>query len=174
MIRTLTLLTAVMSITCSGRASNPPAGDLVAVLDLRQLPAGTKDGSAQSIAFVSDSSIALGLCPAPPAKGCSLSLLHRDGSELRLFASNSRFLPGMSLHVASEGRILAGPIAGSPAVLFSADLSSAQEIPNVHASQSGNTAAEFVRGGWKLHRFNLRLEHTPGRSGSFDLCLTRQ
>jgi hypothetical protein len=63
MIRVFAVLAAVMSLTVAGYASSPLGTEPMATLDLSQLPAGTKDASAQLIAFISDTSIAISLCP---------------------------------------------------------------------------------------------------------------
>jgi hypothetical protein len=167
MIRMLAVLTAVMSVAVVGCASNLPGAELIATLDLSQLPAGSKDASAESIAFISDTSIAVGLCPRGSGASCSLSLLRRDGNILRPYASTTHFRPGRAIHVSSEGRILITPFAGFPATLFTPDLSLTQELPNVFlASQSGNTAADLMQGGWKLYRVRPKMELIREGKGS--------
>jgi hypothetical protein len=169
MIRLLAVLSVVMSVTVWGHASNPPAPEPIATLDLSQLPAGTKDASAQSIAFVSDTSIAVSLCPNDSATDCSLSLLRRDGNTLRAYAASiSHFRQGRSIHASSEGLILITPFAGSPAVLFTPDLSVTRELPNVFlASPSGSTGAEITKSGWKLYQIRSQKELIREGKGSF-------
>lgn len=167
MIRVLAVLAMLTSATLAGIASNPPPPELVASIDLSQLLADPQDVSPQSIAFVSDTSIAVGLCPNGSATGCTLSLLHRQGDILRFYASTSHFSPGMSVHASREGQILAIPVGMSPAVLFAADLSEAQDLPSLNvASQSGNIAAQFVPKGWKLFRVEPKIEFIREGSGS--------
>ena len=145
--------------TQQGYASNPSGIESVAALDLSKLPAGTKNSSAASIAFVSDTSFAIGLCDMGAGKGCSLTLLRRDGNLLRPYASTSSFRPGRAIHASSDGRILITPFAGYPAMLFTPDLSERQELPHVFlASQSGNTAADITKEGWTLYRVKPILE----------------
>jgi hypothetical protein len=164
MIRMLAVFAAVMSVTVGGNASNPPGAELIASLDLSQLPAGTKDASALSIAFISDTSNAVGLCSAT---GCSLSLLHRQGNVLQTYASTSHFRPGRSIHASSGGQILTTPFAGFPALLFTPDLSVSRELPNVFlASQSGNTAADVMQNGWKLYQIKSKVELIREGKGS--------
>jgi hypothetical protein len=166
MIRVLVVLAAMMSIAVVGYASNASEAELIATLDLSQLPAGSSDASAESIAFVSDTSIAVGLCPNPTT-GCSLSLLRREENALRPYASTSRFRRSSSLHVSSDGEILATPVGAAPALLFTPDLSVTQEISNVFiASRSGNTAAGLTRGGWKLYRVKSKVELIREGNGS--------
>jgi hypothetical protein len=167
MIRELAVLTALMGVPVVGYASNPPGPELVATVDLSQLPAGSKDASAQSIAFATDTSIAVVLCPNGSPTGCSLSLLRREGNTLLPYASTSLFLRGRSVHVLNGGQILITPFGASPAVLFTPDLSVTQELSNVYiASQSGNTAAGFTRGGWKLYRVKSKAELIREGNGS--------
>jgi len=47
MIRAFAVLAAVMSVTVSVHASNPSHAEVIAALELSQLPTGTKDASAQ-------------------------------------------------------------------------------------------------------------------------------
>jgi hypothetical protein len=157
----------VISIgTQQGYASNSSGIESVAALDLSQLPAGTKNSSAESIAFVSDTSLAIGLCDSA-AKRCSLTVLRRDGNLLRPYASTSSFRPGRAIHASSDGRILITPFAGNPAMLFTPDLSERQELPHVFlASQSGNTAAGITKEGWTLYRVKPTLEMIRVGKGS--------
>jgi hypothetical protein len=168
MIRVLAVLAVVMSVTV-GHASNPIAPEPIATLDLSQLPEGTTDTSAQSIAFVSDTSIAVSLCPNGSPTGCSLSLLRRDGNTLRAYAaSTSHFGRGRSIHVSSAGQILITPFAASPAVLFTPDLTVTREVPNVFlASPSGNIGAEITKNGWKLYQIRSQNELIREGKGSF-------
>lgn len=169
MIRVLAVLATVMGVTVGGHTSNSPGAELVANLDLSQLPAASKDSSADSIAFVSDTSIAVSLCPNGSPTGCSLSLLRREGSTLRGYAaSTSPFRRGRSIHVSSEEQILITPFAGFPAVLFAPDLSVTRQIPNVFlASPSGNTVADVMKNGWKLYQIRSKLELIREGKGSF-------
>jgi hypothetical protein len=169
MIRVLAVIAVVMTVIGGGHASNPLGPEPIATLDLSQLPAGTKDASAQSIAFVSDTSIAVSLCPNGSPTGCALSLLRRDGNTLRAYAaSTSHFRRGRSIHVSSGGQILITPFAGSPAVLFTPDLSVTRELPTVFlASPSGNTGTEITKSGWKLYQIRSQNELIREGKGSF-------
>lgn len=169
MIRMLAVLVAVMSFNVGGHASNSLGTEPTATLDLSQLPAGTEDASAQLIAFISDTSIAISLCPNDAPTDCSMSLLHRDGKTLRAYAaSTSHFGRGRFIHVSSEGQILITPFAASPAVLFTADLSETRKLRNVFlASPSGNTGAEITKNGWKLYRIKSDTELIREGKGNF-------
>ena len=169
MVRVIAVLAVMMSVAVGGHAANPLRPEPIATLDLSQLPAGTTDASAQSIAFVSDTSVAVSLCPNGSPTGCSLSLLRRDGNTLRAYAaSTSHFRLGRSIHVSTEGQILITPFAGFPAVLFTPDLSATREIPNVFlASPSGNTGAAVIKNGWKLYQIRSQKELIREGKGSF-------
>ncbi|MHB8217726.1 MAG: hypothetical protein ACYDDS_16765 [Candidatus Sulfotelmatobacter sp.] len=160
MKRALAVLATVMGCFVAGHASNPPQSQPVATLALSQLlPPGSGAVVTQSVAFVSDTSIAIGICQRWPGTDCILSLIRRDGDVLRSYALASHFRAGMSIHVSSGGQILTTPVGMFPAVLFSSDLSEAQELPSFHlASRSGNTAVEQKGGRWKIYQVLPKLE----------------
>lgn len=168
MIRVLAVLAGMMSVA-GAQTSNLPGPEPVATLDLSQLLAGTKDPSAQSIAFISDTSIAVSLCPHGSTTGCELSLLRRDGNTLRAYAaSTSHIRQGASIHVSGDGPILITPFLSYPAVLFSPDLSITRELPDVFfASPSGNTGAGVMKDGWKLYHIGPQIKLTREGKGSF-------
>jgi len=168
MTRVLALLTLVMSCFVTGHASDPPKPQPVATLDLSQLLPGWGLGFTQSVAFVSDTSIAIGVCQRWSGTNCLLSLIRRDGGVLKAYALTSHFGAGMSIHVSSGGQILTTPVGMFPAVLFSADLSVAQELPSLRlASRSGKTAVEQKGGRWKIHQVLPKFELV--REGTGDL-----
>jgi hypothetical protein len=164
--RVLTVLALAITCLVTGSASDSTRPQPVATLDLsRLLSPGAV--SVESIAFVSDASIAVGLCQRRPGRSCSLSLIHREGEVLQPYASTLQFGRGMSIHPSSGGQILITPTGKSPAVLFSADLSAAQDLPSLHlVSRSGNTAvetsghtaAERRKGTWKIYRILPKME----------------
>lgn len=127
---------------------------------------------------LSASSIATGLCqfqvshPSPhvsiPERGdCSLSLIKWEGGPLYLFAQTPQFSPSKSIHLTSEARVLTTPFGKAPAILYSSDLSAANELPPVHyASKSGDTVAELTQGGWNLYHLDSKLRLIRGGSGN--------
>lgn len=131
---------------------------------------GQGEAAWASVAFTSETSIAVGVCLQDFInEKCSLGLVRWEGGTLQPFAQTLRFDSGVKIHPASEGRILTvqGP---SPPVLYSADLSTVQELPRQLSrflSPSGKTVAEWARGSWKLYRLTDRLE--PLREGTGDL-----
>lgn len=166
MIRLLAMFVLTLSVAHQGFASNPSAAELVATYDLSQLPVGNKTSSAVSMAFLSETSIAIVLCPNAP-DGCSISLLRRDETGLRRYASALHLRRARAIYASNNGQILITPFAGSPATLLSPDLSTAQDLPRIFlASQSGNTGAEFMKGGWKLYRINSKPELVREGKGS--------
>jgi len=164
--RVLTALAMVITCMVTGLASDSPRPQPVATLDLsRLLSPGAL--SVESIAFVSDASIAVGLCQRRPGTNCSLSLVRREAQILQPYVFTPQFRPGMSIHPSSGGHILTTPTGMFPAVLFSADLSAAQDLPalelssrlgNTAAERSGHTAAEKRKGTWRIYRILPKME----------------
>jgi len=164
--RVLTVLSIVITCVVAGSASGSPGPQPVATLDLSRL-LSPRALSVWSIAFVSDTSIAVGICRRRPDTGCSLSLIRLEDQVLAPYASTPQFSPGMSIHPSSGGQILTTPVGMSPSVLFSADLSVAQYLPSLHlvsrsgntaVERSGHTAAERKKGTWKIYRVSPKME----------------
>jgi hypothetical protein len=164
--RVLAVLATVITCMVMGSASDSPQPQPVATLDLSHLlsPGAL---SVWSIAFVSDTSIAVGLCYRGPGTSCSLSLIRRNGEVLQPYAFTPQFSPGMSIHPSSGGQILTTPTGMFPAVLFSEDLSAAQDLPSLRLSSrsgntavetSGHTAAERKKGNWRIYRVLPKME----------------
>jgi hypothetical protein len=135
------------------------------------LSASPRSGHVQSgwasVAFTSETSIAAGICLEDYLnQECSLVLVRWESGTLQPFAKTLRFDSGVSIHPTSQGQILA--VHGlSPAVLYSADLSTVHELPieiSHFFSPSGETVAQWARGSWKLYRLIDRLE--PLREGT--------
>jgi hypothetical protein len=164
--RVLTVLATVIICMVTGSASDSPQPQPLATLDLsRLLSPGAL--SVESIAFVSDTSIAVGLCRRRPGTTCSLSLIRREAEVLQPYAFTPQFRQGMSIHPSSGGQILTTPVGMFPAVLFSTDLSAAQDLPslrlvsrsgNTAAERSGHTAAERRKGTWRIYRILPKME----------------
>jgi hypothetical protein len=161
--RVLTVLAIMISCLVTGSGSDSARPQPVATLELsRLLSPGAL--SVESIAFVSDTSIAVGLCHRPSAN-CSLSLIRREGEVLQPYAFTAQFSQGMSIHPSSGGLILTTPTGTS--VLFSPDLSAPQDLPslrmfsrsgNTAAERSGHTAAQWRKGRWKIYRILPQIE----------------
>jgi hypothetical protein len=151
-------------------ASALPQAEPNATLDL-SLSSPTAHGgpaTSMSVTFLSETSIAVGLCQRSSDSVCELSVIRWENGVLRVIARTHRFGPSqMEIHP-STGRILTTPIGKLPATLYSEDLSVGQELAPLHrVSQSGATVAEPNRGGWKLYRLASRLE--PLREGTGEL-----
>lgn len=125
--------------------------------------------TSMSVAFLSETSIAVGLCQRSSDSKCELSVIRWENGVLRVIARTHRFGPTqMEIHPSTGGRILTTPIGKLPATLYSEDLSVGQELVLLrYVSQSGATVAELNRGGWKLYRLASRLE--PLREGTGEL-----
>ncbi len=175
-MRTVALIAMVVGSAVSGHSSDIPRP--MATFDVSSLLSTNQakpESTMKTIAFVSDSLIAVGLCnfqhshPNPhvsiPVKdNCTLALLHLENGVLRPLAQTHQFSPCRSIHLTSEGRILTMPFGRAPAVLYSTDLSTAVELlPLQYSSRSGNTVAQLVPGGWKLFHLDSALH--PIRSG---------
>ena len=152
-------------------ASASPQPKPVASLALSEShPSGQGEAAWASVAFTSETSIAVGVCLRDFInQKCSLVLVRWEGDTLQPFAQSLRFDFGVSVHPAGEGRILA--IQGrSPTVLYSADLSTVHDLPK-HLSRffspSGKTVADWAPGSWKLYRLSESLE--PLREGTGNL-----
>ena len=151
-------------------ASALPQAEPNATLDLSPSSPTAQGASAtsMSVTFLSETSIAVGLCQRSSDSACELSVIRWENGVLRVIARTHRFAPTqMEIHP-STGRILTTPKGKLPATLYSEDLSVGQELVPLHrVSQSGATVAEPNRGGWKLYRLASRLE--PLREGTGEL-----
>lgn len=105
-LRILWVFIVLTSCVMCGFASGPPRSQPVATLDLSALLSGHSEPAWATVAFSSETSIAVGLCRKDCAKKCSLSLVRWEGRTLRPFAQTVEFDSGMSIHPASEGQIL--------------------------------------------------------------------
>lgn len=167
----LWLLIVVVFITCSLRAfaSDLPLPQPIATLALAtRSPSGRGESTRATVAFSSETSIAVGLCHQNCSDDeCSLRLIRWESGTLRTFAETPRFDYGASVHPASDGQILAD--WWRPSILYSADLSTRRELPIhlSHISPSGRTVSEWARGSWKLYRLTDKLE--PLREGTGEL-----
>jgi hypothetical protein len=168
-LRSLCLLTVFTTCSLSAFAAHPPRPQPVATLALSATHRSTLEESTwTSVTFLSETSIAVGLCRQNcSGKVCSLRLVRWESGALGAVAQTPRFEYGASLHPASEGQILAG--FWLPSALYSADLSTRRELPKrlSHISRSGRTVSESATGSWKLYRLSDKLE--PLREGEGEL-----
>lgn len=166
----LCLLTVVLAQVAEGQ-SGKIRPQPVATLSLSASPtSGQEELGWASVTFTSETSIAVGACLSDYfSQKCSLVLVRWEGNTLQAFAQTLRFDSGTSLHPASNGRVLGGH-GLSPAVLYSTDLSTMQDLP-IHLSRflslSGKTAAKWAPGSWTLYRLTDKLE--PLREGTGNL-----
>jgi hypothetical protein len=162
----------VVLIGCAacGFASDPPLPQPVATLTLFVThPSGQREPAWATVAFSSETSIAVGLCQKDCTDNkCSLFLVRWEDGTLRPFAQTPLFDSGVSIHPAAEGQILTVESA-PPTALYSADLSVAHKLPKYlsHVSSSAMMVSEWAPGSWKLYRLSDRLELL--REGTGDL-----
>ena len=154
-----------------GPESASPHLQPVASLTLSETPQSSQaDVAWVSVAFTSETSIAVGTCFRNfMNQKCSVVLVRWNGGTLQPFAQTPQFDSGVSLHPAGEGRILEIKSL-TPTVLFSSDLSTVQNLSKPVSrflSPSGKTVAEWARGSWKLYLLSDRLELL--REGTGDL-----
>src|SRR5258708_31843486 len=126
-------------------ASASPQLQPVASLALSESPqSGQGEAAWASVAFTSETSIAVGACLRSFINQmCSIVLVRWKGDTIQLFAQTLRFDSGVSLHPASEGRTLAVQRL-SPSFLDSPDLSTVHDLPKNLSrliSPSGKTVA---------------------------------
>ncbi|MGA9981814.1 MAG: hypothetical protein WBQ08_24575, partial [Candidatus Sulfotelmatobacter sp.] len=165
-MRVLACLIVLMSCLSGGYASTPanlpsdPAP--VAMLDLSSLiPPGQVDLQRTSLAFVSETSIAVALCSKGKPDQCQLSLVRWEDGVLRLFAETLG--PNTWAHVnpSTDGRVLLTCYSFCEPVLYSADLSRSRRLPEpIHVvSPSGGKVATITIGGWKQTNKGLKPTH---------------
>jgi len=150
-------------------ASQPQMPDPMAALDLSELlPSVQGEPSWLTLAFLSETSIGVGVCQADRGSKCSLSVVRWENGTLLRIAHTSEFNPGASIRAAGDGKMLVLQ-PGLPTVLYSADLSTRHELSKQISlvSASGKTVAETTPGSWKIYRVTDRLE--PVREGTGNL-----
>lgn len=155
-MRVLALLVVLLSSILDGYTSTPPQPQPVATFDLSQLLLpGQREATWTTIAFVSDTYIAVGLCGEGGAEKCSLSLVQWESGVLRLSAQTTKLDSISSIYPAGGGRTLT-TATWTPTNLFSPDLSASLRLPvSIYlVSQSGRTVAENTQGGWKVYRLS--------------------
>lgn len=134
-------------------ASASPQLQPVASLVLSESPSsGQVEAALTSVAFTSESSIAVGVCLRDFInQKCSLVLVRWEGETLQPFAQTPRFDAGVSVHPASDGRILA--VRGSsPTVVYSADLSTVHDLRTRSPSATYPGCCSAASRAWRRSR----------------------
>ena len=133
-------LAVLASLVSSANGWAPQQPQPVATLALSQLlPPGSAASIWGAVAFISDGSVAVGVCRAPGSTECSLSLILAKDGVLRPFAE-TRDLHGMQLHRFPGGQVVTVPSGEGPATLYSPNLSARQTLfPLDHISNSGES-----------------------------------
>lgn len=141
----------------------------IASFELSQLlPAGSATMTNWTVTFVSDSSIAVGLCRGYDETSCCLSLLQWEKGTLRPIAATRDFRrTNMNLHRSAGNKILAMPTGKSPTILYSANLSATWELKPLHyVSHSGETLGESTKDKWELYGVDPQLHLVRSGRGS--------
>ncbi len=161
------LLGFVVLMTCIPRgyastsANVGPVPSPVATLDLTSLlPHGPAELDWTTISFVSENSIAVGLCSKGKPDRCSLSLVGWEGGVLRSSAQTLAYEAHALIHPAKDGAILTTCYSSCKPALYSADLSKSIHLPSRISlvSPSGSKGASKARGSWTAYRLSDRLE----------------
>lgn len=169
--RILWLLIALIGCAVCSFASDPQLPTPIASWALPEThSSGQRESNCATVAFSSETSIAVGLCREDyVSKECSLVLVRWEGGTIQPLAQTTVFDSDLSINPASGGQILARQPWLQRTIVYSADLSRVRDVPKhlSRVSPSGKTAAEQMRGEWKLYRLNDSLE--PLREGTGDL-----
>ena len=134
---------------CEMAAQKPEA---IATLPLSQMLAGDAQSNIYgAVTFISESSIALGVCATGKSTGCSLSVIHWAEGQLKTVATTPDFDSMFTnVHRAPVDALLATTVPGKT-VWYSSDLSSTHAAHNVsEISFSGKTSAQWSKDGWTL------------------------
>jgi hypothetical protein len=168
----LVILTLCVAAGHASATANPPP---VATLDLTKvLQPGHGEFDWTTIAFVSENTIAVGLCSDAKAGKCSLSLVHWQDGVLQPFPQTQALDARSRIHPLSEGRVLTTCISFCKPVLFSADLSTSLRLPllidppssALAVSPSGSTIATKSKDSWTIYRLSDGLELARQGGGS--------
>jgi hypothetical protein len=132
------------------------------------LPPGQVELDWTTVAFMSETSIAVGLCSDLKTGKRSLSLVRWEGGVLRPFAQTLGFDARARIHPASHGRILTICFYSCKPALYSADLSNSLRLPSQIStvSPSGNTVAFKARESWTVYRLSTGLELVRENDGN--------
>jgi hypothetical protein len=160
-LASLVFLICVSATWASTPSDSLPAPLPVATLDLTSLlPPGPAELDWTTLSFVSETSIAVGLCSKGKPDHCSLSLVRWEGGELRTSARTLAYDSRALIHPAGDGRVLTTCYYSCKTALYSADLSTSIHLPARISlvSPSGSMAASKARGSWTAYRLSDRLE----------------
>lgn len=168
-MRILGLLGILLGCVIGVFAANEPGPQPFITLDLSSLsPSGQAEREWTTVSFVSETSIAIGLCPQGQLERCPLYLVRWQDGVLRPFAQTTTFAAGATIHPATEGRLLTTSTRHGP-VLYSSDLSESLNLPVVsRISQSGSTFGETIKQGWKIYRLSPKPELLRQGTGSLE------
>lgn len=156
MRRLIAVLVTMVSCVTGGIATDSGKPEPASTLPLSTLlPQNSARCIFASVTFISDTTIAVSACSEFQPQTCSLSLLHWAKGMLQPVARTRNFDQMFeNLHRAPGDAVFAMTVPGQ-ATMYSADLSSSRKVHSVSAiSFSGNTSAQWVRGGWNLYRNN--------------------
>jgi len=163
-MRRIVPILIMFAISVPGDAATRQEPEPIAKLELSQLlRAVSPEHVSATLTFVTDESIAVGVCSGYAPRTCSLSLIREEHGRLETVAATQDFGPSVAnLHRAPGEKILATSVPGS-AILYSADLSSKQSLQPVSAvSFSGRTVGQWLQGGWRIRQID---PSEPIRSG---------
>lgn len=174
-MRVLACLIILMICVSGGYASAPPNPPAVATFDLDSLlPPGQTELDWTTIAFVSENTIAVGLCSEIKADKCSLSLVRWQGGVLQVLAETQAVDAQSHIYPLSEGRVLTTCSSSCKPTLYSADLSKSLRLPllirppdsGLVVAPSGSTIATKTRDSWTIYRLSNGLELVRQGGGS--------
>jgi hypothetical protein len=174
-VRALTCFVILITCVPFGYTSAPTNPPPVASFELESLlPPGHDELDWTTIAFVSENTIAVGLCSDMTADKCSLSLVRWQDGVLRRSAQTQEIDARSHIYPLSAGRVLTGCGFSCKPVLYSADLSTSLRLPllinlpfsALVVSPSGNTIATKTRDSWTIYRLSTGLEVVRMGGGS--------
>jgi hypothetical protein len=167
-VRVLASLLILMIFLPGAHASTASVPHPVATLDLLSLlPPGQLDPELTTIAFVSETSIAVRLCAKDKLPRCSLSIIRWEkvgweNGVLRPTAHLQQLNSWAHVAPATDGRVLATcyGLSCNP-LLYSPDLSTSLRLPSplFVVSPSGSTVATITIGGEKPTPKGFRATH---------------
>jgi hypothetical protein len=101
---TLKILGFIVLLTCAPFSFASDAPPPVATLDVSELLANVqRESLPTTVAFLSDSSIGVGVCPSAGYAKCSLSIVRWENGSFRLVAESTQVDPGSSRQQSANG-----------------------------------------------------------------------
>lgn len=148
-----TALALILSVFFAGRtwaATNKSSASTDAhAIATAQFGISTSAGQqmqTSTLAFISDDTLALLLCPHYLASNCQLVVLQLSGGHIQVLAHMADVYSGTNLFRAREGLVLTPKFYGRAARLYSRDLSTNEQIPDPGSiSLSGGTIAVWTK-----------------------------